>query len=49
MKSRLVMMIHDSLWVEAPHEEDDEVRHLMERMMTSAGKPFLDLKVDLED
>ena len=26
MKARIVMMIHDALWVEAPEEEEIEVR-----------------------
>ena len=46
MQARIVMMIHDSLWVEAPHEEVDQVRHLMGRMMTTALKLSVPLEVD---
>jgi len=41
MGARIVMMIHDSLWVEAPEKEAGQVRHLMKRMMEMAGKPYL--------
>jgi DNA polymerase I-like protein with 3'-5' exonuclease and polymerase domains len=46
MGARLVMMIHGSLWVEAPEEEAAHVRRLVRRMMETAGKPYL--KVSLE-
>lgn len=48
MKACLVIMIHDALWVEAPKEEEDQVRHLMRRMMTSAGKLRIPLEVDIK-
>lgn len=32
------MMIHDALWVEAPYEEAEQVRHLMRWMMRTAGR-----------
>ena len=38
MEARIVMVIHDALWVEAPHEEESQVRHLMRRMMATSGK-----------
>jgi len=44
MKDHIVMVIHDALWMEAPHEEAQQVRHLVRKMMTTAGK----LKVPLE-
>ena len=44
MKSKIVMMIHDSIWVEAPEEEAKEARQIMEKVMTTAA----DLKVPLE-
>ncbi len=44
--ARIVMMIHDALWVEAPYEEENEVRHLLRKMMTTAGKLRVPLKVD---
>jgi hypothetical protein len=48
MRARIVMMIHDSLWLEAPQEEAAQVRHLVRRMMETARKPSLKvpLKVD---
>ncbi|HTY21820.1 MAG TPA: DNA polymerase [Desulfomonilaceae bacterium] len=48
MGSRIVMMIHDALWVEAPQEEATEVRHLMKRMMTTAAKLTVPLEVDFK-
>lgn len=48
MKARIVMMIHDALWVEAPHEEENEVRRLVERMMTTAAKLAVPLAVDIK-
>jgi DNA polymerase I len=49
MGARIVMMIHDALWVEAPREEENEVRHLVERMMTTAGKLTVPLAVDFQE
>jgi len=48
MKARIVMMVHDALWVEAPLEEENEVRHLVERMMTTARKLDVPLGIDFE-
>jgi DNA polymerase I len=48
VKARIVMMIHDALWVEAPNEEENEVRRLVRRMMSTAGKLDVPLKVDFE-
>lgn len=49
MGAKIVMMIHDALWVEAPHDEESEVRHLVERMMTTAGKLTVPLPVDFQE
>jgi len=46
MKARIVMMIHDALWVEAPNEEENEAKRLVRRMMTTAGKLHVPLKAD---
>jgi DNA polymerase I len=46
MGARIVMMIHDALWVEAPHEEENEARHLVTRMMRTAAGLRVPLKVD---
>jgi DNA polymerase-1 len=43
MKAHIVMVIHDSLWVECPENEAEQVRHLVRKMMTTAAK----LKVPL--
>jgi DNA polymerase-1 len=47
MKARIVMMIHDALWVEAPLQEEPEVRRLVKKMMTSAGELAAPLEVDI--
>ncbi len=44
MRSKIVMMIHDSVWVEAPEEEAKAASQIMEEMMTTAA----DLKVPLQ-
>jgi len=49
MESRIVMMIHDALWVESPREKADEARYLMKKMMTTAGKLAVPLEVDFVD
>jgi DNA polymerase I-like protein with 3'-5' exonuclease and polymerase domains len=48
MKSRIVMVIHDALWVEAPHEEAEQVRHLLRKMMITAGKLKVPMEVDIK-
>jgi DNA polymerase-1 len=48
MKAQIVMMIHDSIWVEAPHEESEQAKHLLRKMMTTAGKLKVRLEVDIK-
>jgi len=48
MRAKIVMMIHDALWVEAPRKEAEQVRNLLRKIMTTAGKLNVPLKVDLE-
>ena len=48
MGARIVMVIHDALWVEAPHEEAEQVRHLLRKMMTTAAKLKVPLEVDIK-
>jgi DNA polymerase-1 len=48
MGARIVMMIHDALWVEAPHAEAEQVRNLLRKMMTTAGKLRVPLEVDIK-
>jgi DNA polymerase I-like protein with 3'-5' exonuclease and polymerase domains len=40
------MVFLDALWVEAPHEKAEQVRHLIRKMMTTAGKLRVPLEVD---
>jgi DNA polymerase I len=47
MEARIVMMIHDAVWVETPEDEADHVRPLVRRMMTTAAKLRVLLTVDL--
>ena len=49
MEARIVMMIHDCLWVECPKAEEAKVRHLMRRMMTTAGRLDVPLDVDFHE
>jgi DNA polymerase I len=47
MKARMVMMIHDSIWVECPEKEAEQVRHLVWRMMITAGELNVPLSVEM--
>jgi len=49
MRARMVMMIHDSLWVEAPKEQEADVRKLMQEVMTQAMPLSVPLAVDLQE
>jgi DNA polymerase I len=47
MKSRAVMLLHDAIWVEAPMEEAQEAKRLLEQSMIGAvDYPFVPLAVD---
>ena len=48
MKARLVMMIHDSIWIEAPSAEGAEVRELMRTFMNETGELDVPLEIDSE-
>ena len=48
MEARIVMAIHDALWVEAPKEEAYQVRYLMPRIMITAAKLRVPLEVDIK-
>lgn len=48
MKARIVMVIHDALWVECPENEVEQVRHLLTKMMTTAAKLRVPLEVDIK-
>ena len=49
MGARIVMLIHDAMWVEVPVKEERESHRLMDRIMSTAGRPFLELKTDFTD
>jgi DNA polymerase I-like protein with 3'-5' exonuclease and polymerase domains len=40
--------IQDAVYVEAIEEDADQARHLMRRIMTSAGKLRIPLEVDIK-
>jgi len=42
------MMIHDSIWVEAPADEQSEVRELMQSVMTNATDLAVPLQVEFD-
>ncbi len=46
--SRIVMIIHDAIWIEAQEEEADGVRHVMKRIMTTAAQLSVPLEVDIK-
>lgn len=49
MMSRVVMILHDAVWVEAPVEEAQEARRLLEHAMKNAVEmPFVPLEVEFE-
>lgn len=47
MEARIVMLIHDALWVECPEKETGQVRHLVRKMMTTAAKLKVPMEVDI--
>ena len=48
MKARIVMMIHDSIWVEAPVAEEKEARKILEEVMTTAVELSVPLEVKFD-
>jgi DNA polymerase I len=49
MKSRVVMILHDAIWVETPEEEAIEAQRLLEQAMKHAVEmPFVPLEVDFD-
>ena len=49
MKSRVVMILHDAIWVEAPEEEAVEAKSLLEQAMVGAVEfPFVPLEADFQ-
>ncbi len=43
------VLVRDAIWVEARAEEETEAHRLMNSIMSKAGRPFLDLKVNFSD
>ena len=48
MNARIVMTIHDALWVEAPESEEKVVPRLVKRMMTTASSLVVSMEVDMD-
>lgn len=48
MKARLVMTIHDSLWIHAPIDEEELIEELVRKEMTRAIALRVPLRVDIE-
>ena len=46
--ARIVMVIHDALWVEAPAREEAQVRQLVEKMMRTSAKLKVPLVVEYQ-
>jgi DNA polymerase I len=46
--ARIVMVIHDSIWVECPETEAERGRHLFEKVMTAAANLKVPLAVEME-
>ncbi len=49
LDARIVACIHDSIWVEAPFDEEVEVREIMGKVMTTAVRDFMvPLQIEFE-
>jgi DNA polymerase-1 len=49
MQSRVVMTIHDAVYVEAPEEEAEKAKEILKSQMEAAVEmPFVPLEVDIE-
>ncbi len=46
MKAQIVMTIHDAVGVEAPHQEKEQVRSLLAKIMAMVGKLRVPLEVE---
>jgi DNA polymerase I-like protein with 3'-5' exonuclease and polymerase domains len=48
MKSRIVMIIHDAVYDEAPEEEEEQARYWIKRTMEEAVEmPIVPLEVEI--
>ena len=48
LKSNIILQIHDELLVEAPLEEEEEMKKILQEEMESAAKLSIPLKVEIE-
>ena len=48
LKSNIILQIHDELLVEAPLEEEEEMKKILQEEMESAAKLSVPLKVEIE-
>ena len=46
--AKIVMAVHDSIWIEAPHEVAEQIRHSLRTVMVTAVRFRVPLEVDLE-
>ena len=46
--ARIVMIVHDAIWIECFEKEADQVRVLIDAIMTSAHRLRVPLPVDIE-
>lgn len=46
--ARIVMALHDAIWVECSEEEAEQIRHLVRKMMTTAAKLKVPLEVEIK-
>jgi DNA polymerase I len=47
-RSKIVMAVHDAIWVECLEKEAEQVRHLVRQMMTTAANLKVPLAVEME-
>ena len=48
MKACILMTIHDALWVESTEAEAEEVRAILQAVMTTPGRLDVPLEVDID-
>ena len=49
LRSRLILQVHDELLVEAPVEETEKVREILEQEMAHAAELAVPLEVEVEE
>ena len=48
LRSKLILQIHDELLIEAPHEEEEEIRRILTEEMTGAADLLVPLNIDIQ-